>query len=381
MIAGMAVGCGDPEGYKQQVADGSVLPATSGQAGSASTGAAGTGAAGSTTGAAGSSAGVGTAGGPGTAGTTGLAGAGAAGTTGAAGGPGAAGTTGAAGSTGAAGVTGAAGTTGAAGMGAAGATGAAGKPAAGAAGTTGAAGSGAAGTTGAAGTGAAGTGAAGTTGAAGVTGAAGTTGVAGTMGGAGTTGAAGTGAPVVTGACAGKTHKLPAPPLVYSFEDGSLTAWYSYKDATAGATLNPTAVVMPGANGTTRAGRLSGTGFQGFGAGVGYGLACLDAVGYQGISFWARGTSGTDNNIALQVAIPATHAVADGGDCATRCFDHPSKRIVLTPNWQQYQVKFSDLTQAGFGNPATYQGIIMALNWVSIAGPNLDFSIDEIAFY
>jgi hypothetical protein len=44
-------------------------------------------------------------------------------------------------------------------------------------------------------------------------------------------------------------------------------------------------------------------------------------------------------------------------------------------------VTWAELTQAGFGDPATYQGIIMALNWVSISGPNLDFSIDEIAFY
>jgi hypothetical protein len=138
---------------------------------------------------------------------------------------------------------------------------------------------------------------------------------------------------------------------------------------------------MPGASNTTRAARLSGSGFTGFGAGMGYGLACLDATGYQGISFWAKGTAGTDNNIALQVAIPATHAVADGGDCQTKCYDHPSKRVVLTASWQQYQIRWSDLAQAGFGNPATYQGIIMALNWVSLAGPNLDFSIDEISLF
>src|SRR5262249_16261613 len=178
-----------------------------------------------------------------------------------------------------------------------------------------------------------------------------------------------------------KVHGLPAPPLVYNFDDGTLTAWYDYKDATASATLNHVSISMPGANGTTRAGHLSGTGFTGFGAGMGYGLACLATTGYQGISFWAKGTSGTDNNIQLQVAIPATHAAADGGDCTTKCYDHPSKHVALTANWQQYRVAWGELTQAGFGNPATFQGIIMALNWVSLAGPNLDFQIDEIALY
>ena len=58
-----------------------------------------------------------------------------------------------------------------------------------------------------------------------------------------------------------------------------------------------------------------------------------------------------------------------------------SKHVALTANWQQYHVAWGDLTQAGFGNPATFQGIVMALNWVSLAGPALDFQIDEIALY
>jgi hypothetical protein len=187
----------------------------------------------------------------------------------------------------------------------------------------------------------------------------------------------------VTGACAGKTHGLPAPPTIYDFEDGALTAWYDYKDTSASATFNHVAIATPGANGTTRAGRISGSGFTGFGAGMGYGLACLDTRGgaYQGISFWAKGTSGTDNNIALQVAIPATHAAADGGDCTAMCYDHPQKKVLLTPDWKQYRVTWAELTQVGFGKPATFQGIIMALNWVSLAGPSLDFSVDEVALY
>jgi hypothetical protein len=83
----------------------------------------------------------------------------------------------------------------------------------------------------------------------------------------------------------------------------------------------------------------------------------------------------------MQVAIPATHAVADGGDCTTKCYDHPSKKVTLGAAWQQYNVKFSDLTQAGFGAPATYGGIIMALNWVSLEGPSVDFQVDEVSFY
>ncbi|HET6280573.1 MAG TPA: hypothetical protein VFH73_06395 [Polyangia bacterium] len=242
-------------------------------------------------------------------------------------------------------------------------------------------------------------GASGTGGAGGSTGTGGAGGSAG-MGGAATGGTGGSidagppetpgtggsgGAPdatPVTGACAGKTRLLAmADSVIANFESGSLVGWYDYRDATANATLNHVAIVMPGGAGSTRAGRLSGNGFQGFGAGMGLGLRCWDASVFHGIVFWAKGTSGTDNNIALQVAIPATHAVADGGDCVARCFDHPSKKVVLGPDWTQYRVTWAELTQAGFGDPASYQGIIMALNWVSISGPALDFSIDEIAFY
>jgi hypothetical protein len=192
-------------------------------------------------------------------------------------------------------------------------------------------------------------------------------------------GAGGTGGKVVTGACAGKV--ITAGALIDNFENGSLTGWYEYKDSTASASLAPLAIASPGANGTSKAIHLSGSGFQGFGAGLGLMMVCTDASAFQGITFWAKGTSGTSNDIALQVAIPATQAVADLGDCTSKCYDHPSKKVLLTSSWQQYSVKFTDLAQAGFGNPASYAGIIMALNWVSIEGPSLDFQVDEISFF
>ena len=43
----------------------------------------------------------------------------------------------------------------------------------------------------------------------------------------------------------------------------------------------------------------------------------------------------------------------------------------LTPQWKQYTVAFAELAQAGFGAPARYAGVMMALNWVSLAGPGV----------
>jgi hypothetical protein len=39
------------------------------------------------------------------------------------------------------------------------------------------------------------------------------------------------------------------------------------------------------------------------------------------------------------------------------------------------------LAQAGFGTPAKYDGVIMAINWVSVAASNVDFWVDEVALY
>jgi hypothetical protein len=137
----------------------------------------------------------------------------------------------------------------------------------------------------------------------------------------------------------------------------------------------------PGALGTRAAAHLSGSGFKAFGAGMGYGLGCYDVSAFDGVSFWAKGSVGTDNRIAFQAVLPETHAVADNGDCLAKCYDHPSAQVVIGPEWRQYSLRFSDLHQAGFGGAATYRGIIMALSWVSIAGPDVDFWIDEIAYY
>jgi hypothetical protein len=313
--------------------------------------------------------------------TAGFGGAGGAGSTGSS-----TGTAGTLGNSDAGTLTGLAGSPGAAGAGAAGLDGGVGiADASGAGGSSGAAG--ATGTAGAKGT-------AGSSGAAGATGAAGAKGTAGASGAAGATGAAGAGAaggggsgggggmPAVTGACAGKVHVVAAgSPLIGNFEDGSLTGWYDYNDGTTGAIIDHVSIVSPGANGTAKAAHVGGSGLAGFGVGMGVELPCWSGAAFQGVTFWAKGTSGTDNNIQFQVPIPATHAVADGGDCVSKCFDHPSKHVALTSTWTQYHVLFSDLTQAGFGNPATYGGIIMALNWVSLAGPTVDFQVDEVAFY
>jgi hypothetical protein len=179
-------------------------------------------------------------------------------------------------------------------------------------------------------------------------------------------------------ACDGNTRKITTADLfVADFASGDRHGWYDYD---ASGSLNRLVAASPGAAGTHNAGHLAAMPVLAFG-GMGFGLGCWDVSSLSGISFWAKGTAGSDNMIEVQVALPATHAVANGGDCTEKCFDHPSKTIVLTPEYKQYTAAWSELAQAGFGAPAKFDGIIMAINWVSLAGPNVDFWIDEIALY
>lgn len=180
-------------------------------------------------------------------------------------------------------------------------------------------------------------------------------------------------------ACTGKSRVMTmSDPFIFDFESGSLGGWYDYG---ANGALNALTIGSPGALGTQHAGHLAASGLSSFGGGMGFGTGCWDTSALDGISFWAKGTAGADNKVQFQVAIPATHAVANGGDCTAKCFDHPSKQLVLTADWQQYVVAFSDLAQAGFGAPAHYSGVIMALNWVSVDANAVDFDVDEIALY
>jgi len=179
-------------------------------------------------------------------------------------------------------------------------------------------------------------------------------------------------------ACDGKTRKMTIADLfIADFAGGDRRGWYDYDSS---GPLNLFVADAPGAAGTNRAGHLVAVGVKSF-AGMGFGTGCWDVSALSGISFWAKGTAGTDNMIQLQVALPATHSVADGGDCVEKCFDHPSKKLLLTAEWKQHTAAWSELAQAGFGAPAKFNGIIMAINWASLAGPNVNFWIDEIALY
>jgi hypothetical protein len=106
-------------------------------------------------------------------------------------------------------------------------------------------------------------------------------------------------------------------------------------------------------------------------------MACAGVKAFDGVSFWAKGTSAADNALRFQVVVAATQPTDQGGDCpngSSSCFNHPGKSITLTPAWKQYAVKWSDL--AG----VKVNGVILGLNWIT-TGPDFDVWIDEVTLY
>lgn len=201
-----------------------------------------------------------------------------------------------------------------------------------------------------------------------------------------TTSSSGTGGSATPSICDNNTHAVTVDNgFVDDFEtDKTFGGWYSFADTEA-ANYKKIAAEAGGAASTTMSGRVSATGIKaptagGFGAGFGFGLkdaamTCADVSAFDGVSFWAKGTSAADNSLRFQVVVAATQAKADGGDCEKNCYNHPGKSITLTADWKQYTVKWAELAGA-----VKVNGIVLGLNWIT-TGPDFDVSIDEVTFF
>jgi hypothetical protein len=137
---------------------------------------------------------------------------------------------------------------------------------------------------------------------------------------------------------------------VYHGRSGS---WYSYNDKTSDAqTPAPLSAFLPVATmpalpGSTFAAETTGSGFLNY-AGMGFTLndppstgirATYDAGAYLGFSFTARVGVGSATLVRFELLDQQT-------DTAGNFF---GEFVTLTTQWAQYTVRFSDMTQPGFG--------------------------------
>ena len=195
---------------------------------------------------------------------------------------------------------------------------------------------------------------------------------------------------------------------------GEIGAWFTFNDTTGtqlpaevGGKLLPTKLspsVMQGGVSSTYAMHTTGTGFTGYGAGIGFNMNdsssrnTFDASSYTGFLFYARvgpGTGSTDagavqTSFRLNVPTKNTDAqgcVCDVGTCpsdpTSMCSNHYGKEVLgLTSSWQPVTVKFSSLQQQpGFGATTTWDPQhVYGVNFQAAPGPQFDFWIDDIYF-
>ena len=195
-----------------------------------------------------------------------------------------------------------------------------------------------------------------------------------------------TGGPTTPSICDNNIHEITVDNgFIDDFEtDKVFPGWYSFAD-TLDANHKKIAREASGAVATLMSAHVSATGIKaptagGFGAGFGFGMkdaamTCAGVSAFDGVSFWAKGTSAADNALRFQVVVAATQAKADGGDCETNCYNHPGKSVTLTADWKQYTIKWADLAGA-----VKVNGIILGLNWIT-TGPDYDVSIDEVTLF
>lgn len=180
--------------------------------------------------------------------------------------------------------------------------------------------------------------------------------------------------------------------LIDDFEDGDSWIvehegrggqWYTFSDGTG--TMTPDGAFVPATPGreSNYAGRLSGTGFTTWGAGIGFDLAnggtklTYDASQYVGVTFWAR----AESPVTIRLNVLDVSTDQDGGIC-TSCYDSHGVEVELTTSWVEYTIPWSQLQQNGWGSP---QGELdpsqlFALQFQAGPGISFDFSLDDIAF-
>jgi hypothetical protein len=198
--------------------------------------------------------------------------------------------------------------------------------------------------------------------------------------------------------CAGAGTRIlgPADAFIDDFEEAVISpGWSSFNDVQPTPNSFLITQVAGGAAGTAHSGKYAGTGAKiatagGYGVGTVYnvaidpaaGILCVDISAFDGVAFWAKaGTAGS--KVALNFVLPQTNMAGtdsqgrpNGGDCKTKCFNHPYVTVTLTADWAQYSVKFADAA----GGSAKVANVVQELAWLS-PDSDWDFSIDEIAFY
>lgn len=106
-----------------------------------------------------------------------------------------------------------------------------------------------------------------------------------------------------------------------------------------------------------------------------------DASAFAGVGFFSKGTG----RIELKVQTTDVFSTEFGGTCddtVEQCWDAHRKVVPLTPEWTYREVRWDDLTQAGWGksvpfDPAHWIGMSF---WAASAESPVEVWVDEVRF-
>ncbi len=175
---------------------------------------------------------------------------------------------------------------------------------------------------------------------------------------------------------------------------GRLGFWYTYNDATTGATQTPSAgssflpeTIPGGRDASTKAAHTSGSGFTTWGAGMAFDLnnaggsatkGTHSAAGFSGITFFAKASG----SLALRVNVSTAATDPVGAICSgAKCNDHFGSSITLSTTWTAYTLAFKDIKQQGWGTPATFDATkLIGLQFQVDKSTTFDFWVDDVAF-
>jgi hypothetical protein len=171
--------------------------------------------------------------------------------------------------------------------------------------------------------------------------------------------------------------------------------WRAWNDGTGTQSPSMTETFLPQVletprGASTRAMHTTGSGFGIWGAvvqvdfnnpapGISGGVGSpgvYGTIGYQGISFYARGTS-----LRVEVRTLATVVVAEGGNCTATCNDHHGVNVTLSTAWAPVTVPFSSLAQRGFGTRVAFSADqVIGIQFLP-SSTSFDYWIDDVTFY
>jgi hypothetical protein len=168
--------------------------------------------------------------------------------------------------------------------------------------------------------------------------------------------------------------------------------WWTKQDG-KGSTIGPDPFIPSegGADGSGLALRAMGKTTVGepqvcWGAGFGVNFltrqdAVYDASKYVGISFKAKVGDKSTRQIRFAIGDVNTHPNA--GVCKV-CWNHFSKDLIVTNQWKEYRVLFSEVQQqAGWGDPrpaSLTPSKLMSIDWSISGGQAYDLWVDDIQF-